>query len=1072
MSRWKRWQRDFHKKVKELEESPFTDEDDEKQFFEIELGLRLREHICPEAPYTEIWPLLSGYRFAGINARDDLFAMCMKAGQRIRFLLTAAAWEKEAARYMESTLAPYRLYALDLETKTVTRTRNGFWPERINIYDKLLQESAPHIKRSPSYAQADTEYTFVVNDIPRRVTIPEAFTHKTSAPPLSIDHRREPLDISFDDLLQAATEMEAYHPSGKWVDRMNDLQKRLAQNVGGQLDRSARSLRLDGIYNLIGIGSSGKSTLLWVLTYYLTTKLQLRVGMITTTLVESVNMAETFVQMGVKAAPVSGHDRASHRLKFGQAHKTDLLPEDIFRTDASARPSLEWMSAPCAIAGVTGFIPLGQEPCTSLKHSEQLYACPLFPSCPHHQASQDLAEAQVWIATPASFLYTKAPEQVTRDDIRTLELMYRECDAVAFDESDLLQTRLDAEFAPMNDLRGASDEAILSLIDSTLSDAFLRNYARTALNPSNKDQKKLVEEARHFADLVLELQGQHTEVAALLKERPLSMISLFRLLASQLCTNEHGQKDEDSAERLFEELWDFATNQGGQLAEIANDVSYRKAGTLTGPLYQWLSSAERRAPVDLAGHPQRQMLLLKLEFAICLASMDRRFHFLEQERIHAGFGQGGRLLDQTPPPEYQDIVPRNPFGTQLGYQLAGRKGGPLLQYLQSRGIGRWILLHYPKLFLPTDGIRGPHAIFASATGYAPGSPQFHIHVPVNAVLSPPAEELQAIHESTFKFLFVLDSTGKPIRVSGTYGEDGQDPYRNLERLVRYLAEPGIDGKSILEHDFDFCQKQGRLPALIVNSYAQVDHVQKILQMIPFWHDRTIAMKPDAESDQAKAWQLETTDSAIRRGEIERLREKGQKLPIFPLLAFQRSYNILDDQGKALLGSAYFLVRPFPHPDDASLPVIGANAYAINEMLPDWMLPVSYGNSATKMMGTLRQHAYHQWMRRMPSAQIVPGLRGLATTPDLYKEYLWDQFIIVWQACLRFFRGGRSASIYFVDGAFHPMDNTPSTLRGWIHILDEYLSPTSTKKPFDKQLIEALYGPAYRALKTLEKELPR
>jgi restriction endonuclease in pPIWI_RE module len=242
MSRWKRWQRDFHKKVKELEESPFTDEDDEKQFFEIELGLRLREHICPEAPYTEIWPLLSGYRFAGINARDDLFAMCMKAGQRIRFLLTAAAWEKEAARYMESTLAPYRLYALDLETKTVTRTRNGFWPERINIYDKLLQESAPYIKRSLSYAQADTEYTFVVNDIPRRITIPEAFTHKTSAPSLSIDHRREPLDISFDDLLQAATEMEAYNPSGKWVDRMSDLQKRLAQNVGGQLERSARSL--------------------------------------------------------------------------------------------------------------------------------------------------------------------------------------------------------------------------------------------------------------------------------------------------------------------------------------------------------------------------------------------------------------------------------------------------------------------------------------------------------------------------------------------------------------------------------------------------------------------------------------------------------------------------------------------------------------------------------------------------------------------------------------------------------------------------------------------------------------
>src|SRR6266700_3180572 len=1065
MSRWERWQRDFHRRVKELESSPFTDDDDEKQFFEIELGLRLRDHICPDAPYTEIWPLLSGYRFAGINARDELFAMCMKAGLRIRFLLTAAAWEREAERYMEIP-ATYRLYEIELVTKTVRRLRNGFWPERIDIYDTLLLEPAPHIQRHTSLAQAGTEYTFTVDDNPRRITIPEAFIHKTSAPLGVASRHREPLDISFDDLLQAAAEMDEYLPDGNWTGRMSDLQKRLAQNVGGQLDLSTRSLRLDGIYNLIGIGSSGKSTLLWVLTYYLTTKLQLNVGIITTTLVDSVNMAESFIHMQVKAAPVSGHDRAGHRLKFGQAHKTDLLPEDVFRMDAPLRPALQWMSGPCAIAGMTGFIPLGQEPCTSLKHSEKFYACPLLLSCPLHQARQDLADATVSIPTPASFLYTQAPEQVTRDDMRTLEFMYRECDVMLFDEPDLLQTRLDAEFAPTNDLRGASDEAILSVIDSDLSEAFLRNYARTTLNPSNKDQKKLVEEARHFADLALDLLRLHTEVAALLKERPLSLMSLFRLLASQLWTDEHGEENKDNAEKLYTELWDFATRQTGKLAEIVNDVTYKKAGTLVDPLCQWLSDPERKAPIDLAFHPSRQMLLLKLEFSICLASMDRRFRSLIQERVHAGLGHGGRLLDQMPPPEYQDLVPNSPFGTQLGYQFAVRKGGPLLQFLQSRGIGRWILLHFHELFNATDNIKGPHAIFASATGFAPGSPQFHIHVTVSAVLSPPEQERQAIEESSFKFFPVPDSTGKPIRVSGTYGEDGQDPYRNLELLTRYLAEPGPDGKSILERDFD--QGRGRLPALIVNSYPQVDHVQKILQMIPYWHNKTIAMKSDTESDPGRAWQVDATDSTIRRGEIERLREKGKKLPIFPLLAFQRGYNVLDDQGKALLGSAYFLVRPFPHPDDASLPVIGANAYTIKEMVPFSMVPASYGERATEMIGELRRKAYHEWMRRMPSSQKEHGLQGMKD--DLYKEYLWDQFIIVWQTCLRFFRGGRSANIYFVDGAFHPMNKTRSTLTGWIYILDEYLAPTSSKDPFDRQLVEALYGPAYRALKKLEKEL--
>ncbi len=79
MSRWKRWQHDLHKKVKELEDTPFADEDDEEHFFEIELGLRLHDHIFPDVPYTEIWPLLTGYMFAGINDREDRFAMCMKA---------------------------------------------------------------------------------------------------------------------------------------------------------------------------------------------------------------------------------------------------------------------------------------------------------------------------------------------------------------------------------------------------------------------------------------------------------------------------------------------------------------------------------------------------------------------------------------------------------------------------------------------------------------------------------------------------------------------------------------------------------------------------------------------------------------------------------------------------------------------------------------------------------------------------------------------------------------------------------------------------------------------------------
>ncbi len=193
------------------------------------------------------------------------------------------------------------------------------------------------------------------------------------------------------------------------------------------------------------------------------------------------------------------------------------------------------------------------------------------------------------------------------------------------------------------------------------------------------------------------------------------------------------------------------------------------------------------------------------------------------------------------------------------------------------------------------------------------------------------------------------------------------------------------------------------------------------------------------------------------------RTQGDVL-IAPLQAIERGHNILDDSGGALLGSVYFLVRPYPHPDDLTTPMIGVNAFA-TQLLADHggNLPPEFGVTGPEALGALRSHSYHQWQRRLAAQKNEYGLQGIPRA-DLYPQLLWDMFVMVWQICGRSVRRGRPAHIFFVDAAFHPGgDRRLSMLEGWVDILAEYLGPQSTKPPLEQELAKALYGPAYRKL---------
>ncbi|KPC85165.1 hypothetical protein ADL27_46540, partial [Streptomyces sp. NRRL F-6602] len=69
-------------------------------------------------------------------------------------------------------------------------------------------------------------------------------------------------------------------------------------------------------------------------------------------------------------------------------------------------------------------------------------------------------------------------------------------------------------------------------------------------------------------------------------------------------------------------------------------------------------------------------------------------------------------------------------------------------------------------------------------------------------------------------------------------------------------------------------------------------------------------------------------TALRRGDLASFAEdRSAELLIAPLMAVERGHNILNAQRNAAFGTALFLARPHPRPDDLALAVFAINDWA-------------------------------------------------------------------------------------------------------------------------------------------------
>lgn len=1064
------------------------------QLCDVELGLSLLLAISPHSSAEALWAFLTGYPFPAseVASWSDMQHKALGIARHlIPYYRSEYQWVQALKSY-RNTPEILRGYEID-ETGHITQRNVSVAADRFQTFHRTLAQAASHRKEALRWAEAGSYYFsnrrfFSSVSFPKDLLQPPPTGHQllgvTSKPPI---------DVAWSELIKTA----------QWIDEQSQIRGLEVVNYAKRLERVrlelvsadrrelqvAKRLTIKGLMHIIGMVSSGKSTLMDILSVW-AARQGLHVTLVVGDVVSALNRAQFFCALGLSAAPVLGasnrerHLNRLHRLLSAGQPETPLSPQHI---------GFRWLSTVCLVDGLRDDpqpLSIGKEPCLNLytpsseesSKSERAYACPLYSACPSHRAQRDLVGATLWVATPASLIYTRIAAQLNPERLRFLELVYRRSDLVIIDEADQVQVQLDTMFSPSQTLMGRSAEAWLSQVQQAVTSQ-LNLEGRGQLRQEEVDAWCQAHDVAQSATsriygLLLRNQQLRQWVES---DDYFTGLTLFEDLARELSKLEHTHADGDTevtrnwSHEFDEFLKDpLGEHQSHTLATLAHQllvVALEERRTAAS--IDWLRSQNiAKVPTQI-----EELLAQKLELALLVSILQERLDFIlrrwRQVEAILRLEGGGALLFQRPPDDYVAITPAAPMGNVLAFQYLRSNDQPAdapgeLRFFRCMGVGRWILLNLPTLFA-ADGIAGPNTLLLSGTSWAGTSPVFHVQAPVGAILRAPEHEVEAIHQSRFAYKPINEEkTGRPIRVSGLKGTDRSNALRAMTHELARRSRAG--GASLLE------QERQRLPdnrqriLMLVGSYEEAKNVYRYLsdELRPDWKGQISYLVPDDNQFDSEWRTDETSNATLQRGLVHQFAETKAWLLIAPLLAVERGHNILNDQQQAALGAVYFMVRPHPRPNDINYAIHSINHWAVDHHANQPWLQAVASEMTWGAIGTaFRENGFRRW-RELISLQLIYS--ALEQTDR--DAVTWGQLVSIWQVIGRLVRGGSPARVIFCDAAFAPNltdevdqpSQTPSLLLEMRRILSPYFNDSN--RP-DSVLVQALYGPLYAALKQMQ-----
>lgn len=1098
----------------------------------IEVGLHLLELLDRSVPVRDAWTFFSGYPFAEERGLDDQKSAMRWAG---RYTL----WNFSGPQAWQDALEQYELFPGDLTgygwksiESPLHRRPVAVSSHRWAVYQFLFDQAPPFKRRGTDIAVDDTFHFFAGRDqVTVRIPLvePAAFPrHDLTQWPSDAG---EPIEVSCAALMEAAERMDEVVPR-KWKQRLGEARFMAPGNDG----TPASSFTIDRIFHMLGIVGVGKSTLRDTLTYYLVTEKQMRITIVVGDVAEVLSLVKMFTKLGCAAAPVLGatsreqHTQRLHRRIAGKGERNALAHHD--RTFA-------YLSTSCALNALLDeddpVVSYNDAPCDFLRRQrkkqpknpdEQLpdytrsrHSCLFWGQCPRHQPARALADADIWVTTPAGLVDGSVPRSQNAERIRYLELAARRSHLVIVDEADRVQMQLDRMFAPAVTLAGEAGE---SWLDQLGTHKIQELAAGQRVQLSNRDVENwtsALNTASMVTDRIYALLVSSWELrnwvawsyfnAWQLGSRVVTLLFADRadVLAKQAGKNKPKKRkkpepDEETVRkvqaaktRLHKVFDEFREDPHGQqaglsdeakaLVGLVNGLIHTKRSKQTRSRVQEVLFALLGESADLCW-PENEhewaQVADKLELTVFLCTLEPALALLTgmwplvQAALNLKFNDLHRR-----PLDYGPLVPEAPMGNILGFEFSthGRDTGGVrsgeLRLFRCGGVGRALLSGIPDI-PRSDGHPGSHVLLMSGSSWAGKSTRYHILEPVDLVLEPSPTKMKRITDQSVVRLELAWQSGVPMTLSGAALDDRHDI---LRKMVAFFAERDEEPNSRFEYELVSLPKNRRHLLVLTGSYEEAKIVADAIAQA-MHPSNVVRLVPDDEPDRGD--KDENTAPTLRRGDVSALSVLSAKILVAPLLAVERGHNILDeDEDEAAIGTVYFFARPNPRPGDLSLAI-----HAINDWVTRSMADGSFGGRARDAASIgaagreLRRLARDEWYRVMGRSLAWSRLG------DDRVSVTWDLLVLMWQVIGRLVRGGVEARVVLVDAAFAPEtakalqqqtipgqkvlvtdhDDARTSLLLSIHeVLGEYLidKHAGQHSPQERAIVESLYAPLWHAI---------
>ncbi|MDH2879772.1 hypothetical protein [Bacillus cytotoxicus] len=963
-----------------------------------------------QVPIEEVWALLVGYNEPVLDKYTDK-SIVMNLRMLLAEFSNEGIWMDNLASYFQIE-KKYRLF--HEENGEIIQIIPQILTYRTNTYAKLLFDVLDAEARDCKFAEAgDFSYSRTVETMLQ--------TYSGSIPKIEITYPmlpkyREKVKCSSDlntDWVNIAVEMEKKSQKS-YIERANRIQFQ-SLHVCQQ-----NTFEYHETQHIAGGLAAGKSTWMMLETYRQVKDKGAKVGFIENSVFQVLDRVKELRDLGIKAVPIIGKgSRADHEKRFLESYADSSKDLSQFLTQ-TFHPLVS-ISDSCTLKALAhDFERNNYYPCKSVKQNGKTVLCPLANTCGVYKEWTELVDADVWVATTASLINSSIPAVIDPFERTIYEAMYDLLDIIFVDEADAVQKQLDEQFTVEVDAFGNNN----SFFEKSLYEMNKNITGRYTEFANDKLIRRWQINSRELDKAVWALYAKLSytpKIQNYLQNKLLFPSKLAYELSKKIT------KDEEAQRKIEKQLRKFAVDPSKTVR------------------------IKRKLEQLLAGEPNKDQILQEvvsffkiddqitgdtvdlLEFYLYFSYLDYNIKFLlsyypaVQSRLGIGYDVSPLL---TKAKQYKPFLLEAMTGKLFGYRYEQTEDDKLgnFKILEYSGIGRKLLYDWSNVYEIAFKKKGPAVVLLSGTSLAPGSDHYDIEMKPKWLIQSelPPSEIKQLYLPAFD-----EKDGDLLCISGRHEQQRAE---NLSKLTASLEDRLLVELKVL-------QVEKRRILLVVNSYEDARTVANTLEMIPSLSKQYRVLT--RENDKL--------NNAFPRSRIEMFRKEEQKILIVPLMSVGRGFNILDGSAGALFGSVFFLVRPYPVPNDFNYMI-----QVLHAAFPVFMNHIesrglNYGK-AIKKLRSLSMGRFESMYKRADFWAVL--------TPKEREVLSWFIFIPVWQMIGRLLRGGKNARVYYCDGSFHNKNsNVPSLLEFWRMKMQKYK---------DDETFMALYGPFVTSIENMWK----